>query len=267
MKQGNTRLGRLETQFFAYVQFKGITRVRLGEIAPALGITRNQERELLSRLARRRWIVRIWRGLYAVPERLPPGGVWSPGEHETLAILMQELKGRYQMTGATAFNFHGFDEQVPNWIVAYNNRLSGRRRIGGTDYLFIRVSDKRLGGTFSLRMPGGVRAVYSNKARTLMDAVYDWARFDGIPRAYGWIRAAVRRDPELAGDLMQCARLFGNKGTLRRIGHILTKERCTGGRLAVAQRNRSNSRALIPLDPTRPARGRCDYTWGIIDNE
>jgi predicted transcriptional regulator of viral defense system len=267
MKSGDIKLGRLEAQFFAYTQFKRKTLVRLGEIAPALDITAKQERELLSRLARNQWISRIWRGLYAVPERLPPGGIWSPGAYRALDMLMRELNGRYQITGATAFNFHGFDDQVPNWIIAYNNRLSGRREIGGGNYLFIKTPDNRLGGICALRAPDGVRVVYSSKARTLMDAVYDWSRFNGIPRAYRWIETAVKKDPALADELARVTRRYGNQGTLRRIGFVLARAQPGGAVARTVLRAISKGKSLIPLIPTRPVRGRGDTTWGIIVNE
>jgi len=267
MNSNDIKLGRLGAQFFAYTQFKRKTLVRQGEIAPALGLTPKQECELLSRLARSRWITRIWRGLYAVPERLPPGGIWSPGAYRTLDLLMQELKGRYQITGATAFNFHGFDNQVPNVIVAYNSRLSGRREIGGVNYLFIKTPNDRLGAACILRAPDGVRAVYSSKARTLLDAVYDWSRFDGIPRAYRWIESAIKTDSVLAAELARVARRYGNQGTLRRIGFILSRAQPGGVAAPSLLRAISKGRSLVPLVPARPARGRSDLTWGIIVNE
>ena len=96
MNQSGNKLGRLEAQFFAYTQFKRKQRIRCGEIAKALGITPKQELELLSRMARNRWIARIRRGYYAVPDRLPPGGNWTPGEYWALALLMEDRKARYR---------------------------------------------------------------------------------------------------------------------------------------------------------------------------
>ncbi len=77
MKRG---LGKLETQFIAWIQLRKRTTVRGGDVASALRITRKQEDELLSRLARAGLIARVKKGLYLVPDRLPLGGKWSPGE-------------------------------------------------------------------------------------------------------------------------------------------------------------------------------------------
>ena len=64
--------------------------VRVGQLSPALGITPAQEREVLSRLARRNLIARVRRGLYLVPPRLPPGG----RRRETAGHLRQQVQGQ-----------------------------------------------------------------------------------------------------------------------------------------------------------------------------
>ena len=43
-----TGLGKLESQFFAYIQMRRLQTVRYGQIADATGISPQQERELLT---------------------------------------------------------------------------------------------------------------------------------------------------------------------------------------------------------------------------
>ena len=267
MKQSGNKLGRLEAQFFAYTQFKRKQMVRCGEIAQALGITPKQELELLSRMARNRWIARICRGYYAVPDRLPPGGNWTPGEYWALALLMEDRKARYQISGPRAFNFYGFDDQIPNWIVVYNDRISGERKIGKLRYIFIEIATSRLGDVHSFRAGDGAPAIYSSKARTLIDAIYDWSRFNGIPRAFRWIRKAVAEDPTMAGKLVRAALQYSNQGTLRRLGFILSRLNVKKQLLIQLLRAIRPSKSLIPLVPTAPVRGKNDPVWGITINE
>jgi len=125
-----TALGKIETQFFAYVQMRRLQTVRTGELLRVLGITPQQERELLSRLARRSLIARVRRGLYLVPPRLPPGGKWSPSEFLALTALIEDRGGQYQVCGPSAFYHYGWDNQIPNRLYAYNNRITGERTIG-----------------------------------------------------------------------------------------------------------------------------------------
>lgn len=67
-------MGALEAQFFAYCQMRGIETVRSGDISAALKLTSKQERDLLYRLTSDGWIVRLRRGLFLIPKRLPVGG-------------------------------------------------------------------------------------------------------------------------------------------------------------------------------------------------
>jgi hypothetical protein len=140
-------LGKQETQFLAYAQMRELRAVRTGELVRPLGLTREQERELFRRLARRRLIARVRPGLYLVPKRLPLGGSWSPDEILALNTLIEDRGGRYQICGPNAFNRYGFDEQVPARVYAYNNRISGERSIGSVRLTLIKVADARLGGT------------------------------------------------------------------------------------------------------------------------
>ena len=139
-------------------------------------------------MARGGLIARVRPGLYLVPAQLPLGGAWSPDEILALNTLMEDRQGRYQICGPNAFNRYGFDEQIPTRVYAYNNRISGERSIGAVALTLIKVADGRLGDTEEVRTRKAGPAVYSSRVRTLVDAVYDWSRFNSLPRAYDWIR-------------------------------------------------------------------------------
>ena len=221
--QPGQRMGRLETQFFAYCQMLGLQTVRSGDVSAALRLTPEQERSLLFRLARNGWIVRLRRGLYLVPEKLPLGGKWMPPEGTALSTLMEDRNGRYQVCGPNAFNFWGFDDQVPNRVYAYNNRISGERVIAGVSFNLIKVCESRLGGVTEVTAAAGAPLIMGSKARTLVDAVRDWKRFNTIPRAYDWIRDATREESTLVPELMDACVQFGNVSTLRRIGYLVAQ--------------------------------------------
>jgi hypothetical protein len=87
MKQPGPELGDLSSRFFAYIQLKGKDIIRTGELFPVLGISESKERSLLHRLSKSGWIVRLKRGVYLVPPRLPAGGKYSPG----VALILQKL--------------------------------------------------------------------------------------------------------------------------------------------------------------------------------
>jgi predicted transcriptional regulator of viral defense system len=260
-------LGPLEAQFFAFVQGEGLQTVETGDIARALGLTPVQERKLLSRLARSGWIARVRRGLYLVPPTLPPGGKWIPDEALALTTLIEDQEGKYQICGPNTFNRYGWDDQVPNRVYVYNNRMSGDRQIGAVALSLIKVADERLGATETTRTPDGIKVPYSSRVRSLMDAVYDWSRFNGLPGAYDWIRAEISRDETVPADLIRVTLRFGNQGTVRRIGKLLETESVAESLLRKLQRALRPSSSLIPWIPTRPKRGKTDKRWGVVFND
>ena len=260
-------LGPLETQVFAYVQMRKLRTVRRGDLTQPLQITSRQEAKVLSRLAQAGMIARVWRGEYLFPARLPLGGKWSPDEILALHTLMAGRKGRYQICGPNAFNRYGFDEQVPTRVYAYNNRLSGDRRIGSVALTLIKVADDRLGGTEEVQTAEGVTAVYSSRTRTLVDAVYDWSRFNSLPRAYQWITSDLAARGVTAVELVSVTLRFGDKGPIRRMGALLEREGVAGALLKKLERAVPPSTSLIPWIPTRPKRGTVNRRWGVVVNE
>ncbi len=267
MKKPGTELGNLAARFFAYAQLKGKDIVRTGELAPILRITAPQERDLLRRLSVSGWIIRLKRGVYLVPPRIPAGGKYSPGVALILKKLMSEKDGRYQICGPTAFNFYGFDDQVPSVTYVYNNRISGSRGIGKLAFQFIKVGDGRLGSIETVATGEGTKLIYSSKPRTLVDAVYDWSRFNSLPKGYDWIKQETKNDSSLAMEIVKVAVRYGNQATMRRIGYLLDALPNTSENVDQLRRKLSGSKSLIPWIPGIPAKGSANRKWGLIVNE
>lgn len=260
------RLGNLERQLFAYAQLRKLGELRTGDLLRPLGITVKQERELYSRLARAGLIAQVRRGLYLVPRELPLGGVWSPDEALALDTLIGDREGRYQICGPNAFNRFGYSEQIPNRIYAYNNRLSGDRTVGAIALTLIKVADARLGDTEVFAMREGSRAVYSSRVRTLVDAVYDWSRFDSLPRAYGWIARDLDERRITPAALVETTLRYGDRGTIRRMGVLLEQRGVAPAMLRRFDKVLPATSGAIAWIPTRPKRGKADRRWGVIVN-
>jgi predicted transcriptional regulator of viral defense system len=242
------------------------TTVRAGELRKALALTPLQERNLLSRLARAGWIARVRRGLYLVPRTLPLGGKWSPDEVLAVNTLMEDVEGRYQICGPNAFNRYGFDDQVPTQVYAYNNRISGKRSVGAVQLTLIKVADERLGDTEEAATRDGLTAIYASRARTLVDAVYDWARFNSLPRGYRWIRGELEKKRVNAPELVDLTLRYGDVGTVRRIGLLLEREGVDRRLLRQLEKKLPESTGLIPWIPTLPKRGSINRRWGVVVN-
>ncbi len=211
-------------------------------------------------------IAQVRRGLYLVPAKLPLGGIWTPSETSALNTLMADKQARYQVTGPNAFNRYGFDEQIPARLYVYNDAISGDRTIGQVELTLIKVNHERLGDTEQVETPSGDTMVYSSRERTLVDAVYDWSRFDSLPRAYDWIRNDLDTDRIDPTNLAKSAVRYGNRGTVRRIGAVLDQLGVAERILKRLNRALTASSAKIPLVPQRPSRGTLMKRWGVVDN-
>jgi len=266
MKPKGPELGSLSSRFFSYVQLKKLDIVRTGEMAPILNISASQERDLFRRLSDSGWILRLKRGLHLVPPRIPAGGKYSPGTALIFQKLMEEGKGSYQICRPPAFSFYGFDDQVPSVTYLYNNRISGKRSIGSLAFQFIKVADERLGAINAVRTREDREMIYSSRARTLMDAVYDWHRFNSLPRGYEWIKEEVKNEPKFTSEFIDVTATYGNVATIRRIGYLLDTLGLNPKIMNRLGRQLSTSSSLIPWIPGRSAKGTINRQWGIIIN-
>jgi predicted transcriptional regulator of viral defense system len=263
MKRG---LGEAERRLFAYVQMRGQATLRAGELVKALRLTPPAERNLFSGLAKEGWIARVRRGLYLVPRTLPLGGKWTPGEVLALNTLMEDVKAKYQLCGLSVFNRYGWDEQLPARVYAYNNRISGARRIGAVQLVLIKVADARLGGTEEVTTNEGLVAVYPSPARALVDAVYDWSRFNSLPRGYAWIRRELKDKRVTPAQLVDMTLRYGDIGTIRRMGVLLEREGVDSRLLRKLERQLPRSSGLISWIPTQAKRGTISRRWGVVVN-
>ena len=248
----------------AYLQMRKRQTVKTGELTEPLQLSREQERELFRRMMRGGLIARVRPGFYLVPERLPLGGSWTPDETFALNALIGDRKGRYQICGPNAFNRYGFDDQIPNRVYAYNNRISGDRTIGAIELTLIKVADERLGETEEMQTAEGQTAVYGSRVRTL---VYDWSRFNSLPRGYEWIRGELAAGRVGAAELVDITLRYGDKGTIRRIGALLEMQGIETVLLRKLEKALAPSTGLIPWIPTKPKRGKINRRWGVVLND
>ena len=261
------KLGNLERQLLAYTQLRNLKELRTGEIAEALRISRKQERELFNRMTDKGLIAQVRRGLYIVPSRLPLASKWSPSEILVINTIMNDVQGTYQICGPNAFYKYGFIEQVPIKTYIYNDKISEERTVGSVFLKLIKVDERRLGGTEEMMRDSEFKAIYSSLVRTLVDGVYDWSRFNSLPKTYHWIESSIASGKVDPQELVTLTLRFGNLGTIRRIGALLDRLSIEEKLLKKLERKLTTSRSLIPWIPTKPKIGTGDKRWGIVWND
>jgi hypothetical protein len=118
-----------------------------------------------------------------------------------------------------------------------------------------------------VRTSEGLTAVYSSRARTLVDAVYDWSRFNTLPRAFGWVQAELEAGRVVAADLVRITIRYGDIGTIRRMGALLDRAGVAATLLRKLERALEPSSSLIAWNPVRLKRGTLDRRWGVVWND
>ena len=102
--------------------------------------------------------------------------------------------------------------------------------------------------------------------RTLLDAVYDWSRFNSLPQSYQWIRRDLAAKRVTPADLVSVTLRHGDKGTIRRIGVLLEREAVAAPLLNKLERPLRPISSTIPWIPGYPKRGRVNRRWGVVIN-
>ncbi len=263
MKRAN--LGNLRIKFFAYIQSTKQSIVRIGDLQRRLELTAMQEHNLLKRLAKSGLVLRLKRGIYLVPQKLPAGGYWQPNEYYLIAKYMEVLGGEYYIGGSIAIHHYHFTTQIPNQFNVYNTKLSGKKQVGQLKIQFIKISPNRMGGINKLPIPHHTITVnISNLARTLLDSVNDWSRYNTLPIAYDWINQ-YKNDLKIMKELIDLTSKFANKNTLRRIGYILDNS-LSEKQLRPLTKKLRPFQDWVKLDPKGNYQGKTNKKWGIINN-
>ncbi len=218
-----------------------------------------------------RMLLPLQRGRFLIVPERAWGQSWSPSDGVLLKSLIVDAGGAYQLCGPNAFQHFGWDDQIPNRVYAYNTRISCSGIIAGLDLNLILVRSNRIGSNVPVNNHQACSPVWPTRSRALLDAVYDWSRFDSLPRGFLWIRNDLRDGKTIAADLVDVFLKFGNQSSLRRLGWALQEFKVPTGLLRKLKRSIRESSTLIPLDPTKPKRGvrssgKTSREWGVVIN-
>jgi predicted transcriptional regulator of viral defense system len=261
------RLNSLEGRLIAWAQMTEVACATTEQIEAALRLSQTTARKLLSSLAGRGLILQLQRGLYLIPDKLPPSGRWQPPAELAVWHYMRFKSASWQETGPAAFQHYGLSTQLSNQLMVYNDQVSGKRCFGRLEVRFIKTPKKRLGHTQSVPLPAYPMAErrLGTLPRVVFDAIYDDRRFATLPRAYGWI-AERKTDNAFLVELVNCALEHGNVATQRRLGWALDLHGAKENHWQRLKRAIKPTSSYIPVDPRRPAQGRINKRWGVLDN-
>ena len=268
MKERNIMLGLLGIRFFAWAQLEQRDQVKTGDFARVSELSPKQEADLFYKLSSKGLILKLYRGLYLVPKRIPINGQYSPSPYFIISKYMRNKNAKFQISGPAIFNSYGYSDQVSSWFTVYNNKFSKRCYIKQYRIDFVKVMTKRLGEVKKVVSYDENKlepAFISSAEQTLLDAVYDYKKFGTLPKAYNWMFYALkykRIDPK---KLINATIRYGNTMTQKRIGWLLDELKISKKMTNQIQRKMPQTKFLVPLNP-KNNRGPINKKWNVIEN-
>ena len=185
----NKMLGPMGVQFFAWTQLENKNQVQTGDLIKSMNLSPTQEANLLYNLSSSGFIIKLWRGFYLVPQKIPAKGVWSPSPYLIINKYMENVGAtKFYISGPAVFNQYGYTNQLSSWFTIYNDKISKRIYILQYRLDFTKVVSNRLGAVKKIKATTDkgqyIWARFSSPEQTLLDAVYDYKKFGTLPKAY-----------------------------------------------------------------------------------
>ncbi len=265
MGKKTTSLGPLGSKFFSLAQHRQQTLVRQGELQESLGLTKSQEHTLLKRLTNKGYILRLHRGIYLVPAKLPAGGYWRPNDFYVIEQYMKILDANYYIGGLYAAYYHGLIQQIPSQFLVYNDKYSGNKHFGTLYVSFIKTKSKNIVGFNIEKVPNYGDVHIATKAKSILDIIQDWGRYKLLEDAYQWLGQCCQ-DEKFLMEFIKLARDHSNKNTIRRIGYYLEKLGVSEQKLIALKQKLSPLKSYVSVYPNRDKQGKKNKKWQIIDN-
>ena len=125
--------------------------------------------DLIEKLQMKKRLVSIKRGVYMIIPFASIDKKWALEEYKIIDYLLRE---DYYIGLYNTFNLHGFTEQIPNKLFAFNTKYSTDKKILHYNFKFFKIKKDKLFGIVRNQYP------YSDKERTIIDA-FDYPEYLG----------------------------------------------------------------------------------------
>lgn len=240
-------------------------------------------KQLLSRLVRSGWLIRLKRGQYLiVPLEAESADSWSEDSFVLASASIsgsstisarahivnpnQQIRpGEYAISYWSALNYYGYTEQIPRTVFVSTPKrgTSTAHDILDVPYRLVFLSLKKFFGLTTVWLNNKPVQI-TDKEKTIIDCL-DHPRFcGGIIEAAKGLSEGFKDGIDIS-KLSSYARRIGNRAVFKRLGLLAESlELPVEPWLDDWQKNISRGYSL--LDPTQPKRGQYNAKWHLIIN-
>jgi predicted transcriptional regulator of viral defense system len=225
---------------------------------------------LLSRLVRKRWLLRLERGKYLILP-LSAGMAGEYTVHEF--VLASRLVEPYAIAYWSALHHHGFTEQVPQTVTIMS---PVRRRNVVVDDLgfrchFIAMAPECFFG-FDTELLDDQPVVITDPARTVLDCLDRPDLCGGIVEAAKGVLGYAQQPGARAAKLTEYAKRLTNQAIVKRLGYLAelfdlpARFPDAEWSLAMTEWHSNLSAGFVRLDPRLSPDGPYDRRWRLRVN-
>jgi predicted transcriptional regulator of viral defense system len=257
-------LSPLEAKLILHLEWEKQPVVTIKETMAILGCSYDHARQVLHRLARRRWLARITPGKY---ELIPAErGEYAFPDTNPL-FIGSTLVVPYYFSFATAAFFHGLSPQAAASVYVATNVRKGRRllTVRGKTYRLVYQPPHKFFGSAEVDAYGS-RVMMAEPEKTVVDSLDRPAYAGDIPEITGMLwRGKGRLDWD---RLAEYALRFRSQALVQRLGYLsellqLPLEAPTRESLLAAV---GQSTAYLGRPGHWGIGGNYDAVWRIVDN-
>ena len=218
-------------------------------------------KELVHRLTRKKWVLPLKRGLYAVvPLDIGVRGADAFVVHSFVVAAM--LVEPYYIGYWSALNHHGLTDQIPRTTFVATTKVRHPVKVLDEEYCFVKLAPAKFFGWQEVEVEGR-KVRMSGPEKTVADCLDHPEHCGGIEQV---ARAVYFSHEEISlarvGDY---AKRMGNRTVLKRLGHVLE---VTGllPRYERLFRGFQPSAGFPKLDTLSPKTGKHDGRWKLLIN-
>ena len=228
----------------------------------AVGGQRHRVNKILARLSKKRWILRLRRGLYLIlPLEAGVEGTYSVHPFR----ILPRLTTPYAIAYWTALHHYGYTEQIPGAIVVATTagRASATLSIEelGITYRFVTLAPHKFFGHRRTWIEGQ-EIVITDRAKTVVDCLDHPEHCGGIIETAKGLYESLTQDDISPPLLTEYARRMENRAIFKRLGYLAELLGLpVGGEIEHWQAGLSSGYSR--LDPLAGDHGSYDSRWQL----